>query len=415
MRTVPAMFRSLGHRNYRYWAASDFVSVTGTWMQTLALNWLILRLTHSAGSVGLAVMLQSIPRIALGLWGGGLADRVRTRPLLAATQSAHAVLALVLAAAAFGMIGGIAPLYALALLSGTVAALDGPALGRFAAEIVGRAHLSNALALGSLISSGGRVLGMSLAGALLPVTGIGPLFLLNAVSFAGVLTTIAVVRRGELEPLEPSPPERRGVVAGLAYVGRTPWLLILFALAFVLSMLGRNYQVTMAAMSEGPLHAGAGAYGLLSVTFSLGTIAGGFVAAAAPRLTLRILLAAALATSVLEALAGVVPGLYGFAATMFCIAVGAVLIDTTVSTRAQSDTEPGMRGRVIATQGLVGAGAGGAGGAVLGWLCDALGPQATLVTGGVITTAATACAALALAYARRRHAAPAPVLTAEQA
>nr|BFE89322.1 hypothetical protein GCM10020093_119240 [Planobispora longispora] len=168
-------------------------------------------------------------------------------------------------------------------------------------------------------------------------------------------------------------------------------------MAFVLGALGRNYQVTMAAMSEGPLAAGATGYGVLSVVFAVGAVLGGLYAASRPRLTFRILFAAALITSVGQAISGIVPGLLGFAVMLLPIAAAAVVLDTTVSTRAQLDTEPTMRGRVLAAQTMVGAASGAVGGPVLGMLCDTLGPREALVLAGVITTVVAFTAAVLLA------------------
>ncbi|GAA3131222.1 MFS transporter [Streptosporangium carneum] len=392
-----ATLRSLKHHNYRLWAGADLVSVTGTWMQVLGVNWLILSKTGSAASVGLSLVLQALPTLLLGLWGGALADRLPSRPVVLATQVAHAVLAAVLASVAMSDPASMTPVYGLVLASGVVSAIGGPALGRFGAEVVPREDLPNALALGSVINSGGRILGMSLAGMLLPFTGAGGLFLLNAVSFFAVIASILAMRASEMHRLVHAGENSGSVRAGLAYVLRTPRLLVLLALALVLGSLGRNYQVTMAAMSAGPLDAGAGGYGLLSTVFAIGTVAGGVIAAGRPRLTIGLLLGAALLTSVAQSVSGLMPGMAAFAALILPIAAGAVIIDTTVGTRVQLDSPGDMRGRVIAVQGVVSAAAGAVGGPLLGWLCDELGPRLTLEAAGAATVAATLVAAAALA------------------
>ena len=188
---------------------------------------------------------------------------------------------------------------------------------------------------------------------------------------------------------------------------RTPWLLVVLALSLVLGSLGRNYQVTMAAMSAGPLAAGAGGYGLLSTVFAIGTVVGGFLTASRPRLSIRLLLVAAFAISLLQALSGLMPSLATFAGAMLPIAAGAILVDTAVSARAQLDSPDAMRGRVIAAVGMVGAASGALGGPVLGWLSDAFGPRAALHAGGVACVAATLLAALTLARLSRRPVRPA--------
>ncbi|WP_188187138.1 MFS transporter [Nonomuraea sp. SYSU D8015] len=396
MPSSSSTFRALRHHNYRLWAGADLISVTGTWMQVLGLNWLILQLTGSATSVGLSLVMQALPTLLLGMWGGALADRLPSRPVVIAAQLAQAALAAALAAIALTGVESVLPIYAVALAGGVVTALGGPALGRFGAEVVPPADLPNAMALGSILNSAGRILGMSLAGALLPVTGNGGLFVINATSFFVVIAAVAAMRRAEFHRLAT---ERRpgAVLEGLRYVLRTPWLLVVLALWFVSGSVGRNYQVTMAAMSAGPLEAGAGGYGLLSTVFAVGTVLGGFLAATRPHLTIRLLLITAFATGVAQALSGLMPELWTFAAVMLPIAAGAVAIDTTVSARAQLDSPEPMRGRVIAALSIVSAGAGALGGPLLGRLSDTLGPRIALEIGGVVCVAASLLAAVALA------------------
>ncbi|PZG14373.1 MFS transporter [Nonomuraea aridisoli] len=397
MSPSPSPFRALRHHNYRLWAGADVISVTGTWMQVLGVNWLILTLTGSATSVGLSLVMQALPTLALGMWGGALADRLPARPVVIAAQLAQAALAAALAVIALADVRSVLPIYAVALAGGVVTALGGPALGRFGAEVVPPADLPNAMALGSVLSSAGRILGMSLAGALLPITGNAGLFTLNAATFFVVIAAVAAMRRREFHVLAVAERQPGAVLDGLRYVLRTPWLLAVLALWFVSGSLGRNYQVTMAAMSAGPLASGAGGYGLLSTVFAVGTVLGGFLAASRPRLTIRLLLVTAFVTGVAQALSGLMPSLWTFAAMMVPIAAGAVALDTTVSARAQLDSPEEMRGRVIAALSIVSAGAGALGGPLLGWFSDALGPRVALEIGGVACVASSLLAAAALA------------------
>ncbi|GAA2203812.1 MFS transporter [Nonomuraea monospora] len=390
-------FRALRHHNYRLWAGADIVSVTGTWMQVLGVNWLILTLTGSATSVGLSLVMQALPTLLLGMWGGALADRLPSRPVVVAAQIAQAALAAVLAVIAFSDVRSVLPIYAVALAGGVVNALGGPALGRFGAEVVPPADLPNAMALGSILNSAGRILGMSLAGALLPFTGMGGLFVINAASFFVVIAAVAAMRRAEFHVLAAAGRQPGAVLDGLRYVLRTPWLLAVLALWFVSGSVGRNYQVTMAAMSAGPLESGAAGYGLLSTVFAVGTVLGGFLAATRPHLTLRLLLITTFVTGVAQALSGLMPSVWTFAALMLPIAAGAVALDTTVSARAQLDSPEDMRGRVIAALSIVSAGAGAVGGPLLGRLSDTLGPRIALEVGGVSCVAAALLTAVALA------------------
>ncbi|GAA4871886.1 MFS transporter [Saccharopolyspora cebuensis] len=403
---LETMFRALRHPNYRRWAVADFVSVTGAWMQNLALNWYVLTETGSPGLLGLSLLFQTLPGVLLASWSGALADRWPAKRIIFVTQSLHGLLALVLAACAF-LDGPLAGVYAIALVSGVVSVFDGPALGRFGAQLVAREDLSNALGLGSILSSGGRILGMGLAGALVAVTGVPLLFVLNGLSFIAVLVAIARVRDDQLYPLATSDAARTGVKAGLKYVlGHRP-LVVMFLLSFVLSCLGRNYQVTMAAMANGPLGAGASGYSTLSVVFAVGTVVGGLVAAAFRQLTLSLLLFAAMITSALQFVSGASGTIWQFAAIMFPIAIGAVVLDTATSTRIQLDTDEDMRGRVLAAKAMVTAASGAVGGPLLGWLSEVSGPGWALEVAGIATVLATGVAWLAFARMPERRALPA--------
>ncbi|PSL52959.1 putative MFS family arabinose efflux permease [Saccharothrix carnea] len=391
------MFRALRGRNYRRWAFADLISVTGSWMQLIGLNWVVLESTGSATSVGLSVLLGTLPSVLLGPWAGSLADRLPVHRIILACQALHAVLAALLALVVWRG-APITVVFALTFASGLVTVFDGPALGRFGGQVVSREDLGNAVALGSVLSSTGRILGMSSAAVLAAALGSPALFLINSVSFLAVMAAVLLIRRDELHPLERSPVDRVGVAAGLRYVAASGRLVLLFALGFTLSSLGRNYQVTMAAMSPD-----ATVYGVLSTVFAIGTVLGGLAAAARKVLTVRLLLVVACATSLLQVTSGLVPGMLGFAVVLLPIAAGAVVIDTTMSTRIQLDTADGMRGRLLAVNSAVGAAAGAVGAPLLGWLCEHVGAPETLVLAGALTLIMTVFAASVLATPPHRR------------
>ena len=395
---MPPMARALGNRNFRLWAGADLVSVTGSWMQVFGLNWVVMARTGSATAVGVSVLVSALPALLLGPWAGALADRLDPRRIILTGQSLHAVLAVVLATLVWTD-APIGTLYLLTAVSGLIGVVEGPALGRFGSQVVPRADLGNALAIGSLINSTGRVLGMTSAGIIAAVVGEPALFLINAASFVAVIVAIRAVRSAELYPLAVSTPERAGVAAGLRHVRGDRMLLTLFALGFVLSGLGRNYQVTMAAMAQGPLQAGAAGYGTLSAVFAVGTVLGGLLAARLRELSVPLLFGAAAVTSALQAVSGLAPGLAAFALVILPIAAGAVLIDTVMSTRLQLDSAEDMRGRVLAVQATVAAAAGAVGAPLLGWLCESFGPAPALTMAGVCTLVATGVAVTS--YGRR--------------
>ena len=395
---MQGIFAALRERNFRMWMGAGFVSTTGSWMQTLAINWYVLQSTGSATRMGFTLLLQALPVLVLSSWAGALADRIPGRALLIVTQLAHASLAVGLAAVAVGHLG-IGPVYLISLAGGLVNAIEAPAMGRFTSSTVSPARLGNALSLGSLSNSAGRIIGMSLGGVAVAAVGPAPLFAGNAVSFLAVIGALLVIRTHDAAPVEGG---TGGVREGLRYLLRQPMVLIALGLAAVLGSLGRNYQVTMAAMSNGPLHAGASGYGLLSTIFAIGTVLGGLAAARRSHLGYRTLVGAGLIASTLQLVLGLVHGVWAFGTLLLPIAACAVLIDTTVATRVQLDTRVDMRGRVLAALSMTSALSGALGGQLLGWLCEAAGPRGTLVLAGALTAIASVAAGVAFA-ARGRH------------
>ncbi|NJP32360.1 MFS transporter [Micromonospora thermarum] len=398
-------FAALRHRNYRIWAAAGFVSVVGTWMQVLGVNWYVLAETGSATSMGLAILLQAIPTLLLSAWGGALADRLPARPLLIGAQGAHAALAAGLAVVAATGAGGLPAIYAISLASGAVSAIEGPMMGRWASTLVDRDTLGNALALGSLTNSAGRILGMSAGAVVVAAAGPALLFAVNAASFVAVVVALCAVRERDRYAPEPvdAAPDSGGIRAGFRYLLRQPVVLVALALSFVLGSLGRNYQVTMAAMSDGPLGGGAAGYGLLSTVFAVGTVLGALVAARRRDLGYGVLIGAGLLASALQIVAGLAPGTLSFAAVILPVAAAAVVIDTTVGTRAQLDTDYAMRGRVLGALAVTGSVSAAVGAPLLGWLSEHAGPRQTLVLAGAVTVVAAAAAGVALDRLRERR------------
>ncbi|HEU4674605.1 MAG TPA: MFS transporter [Motilibacteraceae bacterium] len=386
----------------RRWAAADLLSVTGSWMQGVALSWLVLQRTGSTAALGLTLTVAAAPSLVLGLWGGALADRLDARRVLPWTQGfAGALAALLTVLAATGR-AGVPAVWALAVVGGLVRVVEGPLLGRYGAQLFGRRDLAAGLALGAATESTGRVVGMALAGVVVAAVGPAAVFGLNALSYGAVVLALLRIAPDQLHPLERSAPERAGVRPGLRYLAGHPELLVTFGLALALGTFGRNFQVTMAAMARGPLHTGPAGYGLFSTAFALGALSGALLATRLRPRTLPVLLGAGALAGLLQAASGASPTPTVFLAVMVPVAGCAVVLDTAVQARVHLRSAGELRGRVLAVHGLVGAAAGAMGGPLLGWVCDALGPRAALAMGGSV--AVLACAVAAVVFARLRRA-----------
>jgi MFS family permease len=380
-------FRALQVRNYRLYALGNLVSITGTWMQLVAQNWLVLRLTGSGTALGVTIALQAIPGVLFSLHGGAIADRFPKRRVLVATQAMLALLAAALATLVATGAVELWMVYALAVAVGCVCAVDLPTAAAFGTELVAPEDLPNAAALGAAANSMGRIVGMALAGIAVATVGVAPVFLANAVSYLAVVAALLAVRPAEMRMAHGGAGDRR-IRHAFRAIRRMPVLVGTLVLAFVVAAFGRNYQLTMATMSMSVLHRGASGYGTLSTVFAVGAFAGALVAARLTRVGMRVLIAAAAAAGALELMAATMPDLGTFAACILPIAVVAVLFDTALGVVVALGVDHAIRGRALALLAMTSTGGAAIGGPLLGWSVQHLGTRLTLGAAGVTSLVA---------------------------
>ena len=386
-------FRSLHVRNYRLFASGQVVSLTGTWMQRVAQDWLVLSLTHSAAAMGLTTALQFLPMLLFGMYGGVLADRYPKRLLLIGTQVAGGVAAGVLGV--LTVTGVVAPwqVYVLAFLFGTVAALDTPTRQAFVVELVGPADLPNAIGLNSAIFNSARIVGPAVAGVLIAVVGTGSVFLLNAVSYVAPVIALMLIRDTELHGGKRVARAKGQARAGLSYVRSRPELLMPIILIGVVGMFGLNFQMTLALMAKGTFHRDAAAYGFLSAALAVGSLIGALMAARRTRPRHRTLYAAAFTFGLLEFLDAFVPSYWLLVVMLVPTGAAILTMTTSANSMCQLFSAPSMRGRVMALYVLVFLGGTPFGAPAIGVFAEALGPRSSLYIGGAVTMlAAVGCA-----------------------
>jgi MFS family permease len=267
-------FRSLRHRNFRLYVTGQIISLTGTWMQSVAQGWLMHRLTHSAFWLGLLGFTQFLPVMLLSLWAGAVIDRMDRRRLLCMTQGAFLVQAVVLATAV--TTGVVQPWMVLVLAGvfGTVNAFDMPARHSFVVEMAGRDDLSNAIALNSAVFNSARIVGPAVAGVLLATVGEGGCFWLNALSYVAVLATLARMDLPRREFLRRGPSLGAGLAEGVRYAWASRPLRNLLLLLGVTAGIGFQYQLLLPVYARDLLHAGPRVYGLLLTAFGAGALLG---------------------------------------------------------------------------------------------------------------------------------------------
>jgi MFS family permease len=401
-------FRSLRVRNYRLYFVGQIVSMSGTWMQSVAQAWLVLELTGSGIALGTVTALQFLPTLVLGSWGGLIADRMDKRRLLVWTQSASALCALILGLLAVTHVVTLWMVYALALGLGLVTMIDMPTRQTFVMEMVGREHLTNAVSLNGVIVNASRILGPAVAGVLIATVGVGICFLVNAGSFIAVIAGLLMMRTTELYRTKTTTRERGQLREGFRYVWRTPELRTPLLLMAVVGAIAYNFSVLLPLMVRFAFHAGAGAFGVLFSVMGAGAVVGGLAVAAWGKVSRRVLAVAAIALGVSLAVAAVVPTLGLEMAAMLPIGVAGTAFIAMSNSLLQLGAVPEMRGRVMGLFAVVFLGTTPIGGPLMGWIAEHLGPRPAMSIAAGVTTAAGAITFLVLRRARMKPAVEEP-------
>jgi MFS family permease len=388
------MFRSLRVRNYRLFFFGQLVSLTGTWMQQVGQDWLVLRLTNQALPLGITLALQFAPMLVLGAWAGVVADRLDKRRLLLATQVAMASLALVLGVlTATGAIR-LWMVYALALLLGCATAFDMPTRQAFVSEMVGLDHVTNAVGLNSAVFNSARVVGPAVAGVLITAVGIAPAFLINAVSYLAVIAGLLAMDPARLHRLPPVDRAGGQVRAGLRYVWSNRVLRSTIALVAVVGALGLNYRVALPLLARFTFGGDASAYGALASIMAAGAVVGALAAARRGRPSRALLLGSVAAFGLLSLVAAAAPTLIAEAIVLAPLGLAMMTFLATANSTLQLASSPEMRGRVMALYGLVFLGSTPVGGLLGGWMAGQFGPRSILLLSGVSSLAAAGLAAV---------------------
>lgn len=389
---------ALRSRNYRTYVLGQVFANLGTWMQSIAQDWLVLSLTHSATAVGITMALQFLPILVLGVQGGALADRWPKRRLLLGTQLANAVLTGALAVLTVSGAVRVTEVYAFALLSGFVFVVDGPARQSFVGEVVPAADLRGAISLNSAVFQSTRLIGPALAGVLVETVGTGWAFAANALCYVG--PTIALLRvRGVTSPRDARTQEApSGALRDTArYVLARPRVALTITLVAVVGTLGLNYPVVLTAMASRTFSGSAGTYALFNILLAIGSVSGAVLAGGLSRSRLRWIVLACAAFGAAQACAALAPDLPSFLALLAMMGATNLAFQAMANSSVQLWVDPHMRGRVMGLYMLVFAGGTPLGAPVIGALTNAFGPR----LGMFVCGAAPAVAAVTVVIAQR--------------
>jgi MFS family permease len=403
---VSPTFRSLRNPNYRLYAAGGLVSNTGTWMQRVAQDWLVLQLTANSGAaLGITTGLQFLPFLLLGPFSGLIADRVPKQRLLQLTNLGMAAPAAVLGLLAVTGSAQIWHVYVLAFVLGVAAAFDAPARQSFVSEIVDTDDLTNAVGLNSASFNAARLVGPAIAGVLIAAFGGGAVatgwvILLNAMSYAAPILTLRGMDSSQLDSPALTHRGPGAIREGFAYVRARPDLLLILAVVFSAGTFGLNFQMTSALMATEIFDKGPREYGVLGSFLAVGSLTGALLAARREHVRQRLVIVSGLVFGALVTISGLMPSYLTFALLTPLIGISALTLITSANAYMQLHTEAGVRGRVMALYMMIFMGGTPVGAPVIGWIGEAFGARWTLIIGGLLTIAGITLASLLFARAR---------------
>jgi MFS family permease len=396
LRRLPRVFR---HRNYRLFFAGQAVTLMGTWVQTVALSWLVYRLTHSVFLLGVVTFASQAPIFFITPFAGMIADRHDRRSVFMVTRALGMLQAAILTLLTLTNNIEINTIIVLALVLGVITAVETPVRQSFTVDMVGREDLRQAIAFNAMMFNLARTIGPAIGGVIVAALGEGLCFLLNTVSFGAVLTSLFLMRL-KSRVIRPKTHPWFDLKQGFQYVTRHPHIRMVLLLATICSCFGTSYLALMPAFAQDILHQGADGLGYIISAFGLGAVSGAILVS---RLHERHL---ALTPTIMAVLLGV--SLIGFANTQSLVLALLLVVPTgfgylgiavSSNTQVQTLSEDAMLGRVMAFYAMGALGSPPFGALLLGYISDLIGVRSAFMLSGAICLIA---AGLSLGSLRRR-------------
>lgn len=383
-----SMFRSLRVRNYRLFFFGQLVSLTGSWMQTVALAWLVLELTNSGVALGMVTAMQFLPMLLAGLSGGLIADRFDKRHILLVTQGAMAAVAIFLTIATWTGVVRMWMIYPVALLSGLLSTIDNPTNQAFIVELVGRRDIGNAIGLGSAAVQASRAVGPAIAGVLIASMGTEICFFIDALSYIAAIVSLVAMRTGELQRSQRLHSMKGRTLEVVAYVWASAVLRSTTLIMAIVGMLAFQQTVVLPLIARNTFGGNAETYGLLAAAVGLGSLAGALVAASRLEPTGTMLVRSGMMFGAVTVVAASAPSLVSMLAVLVLVGGTGVTFVATAKALMQLQSNSLIQGRVMALFVLAFLGTTPVGGPFVGLVSEHVGPRVGLGLGGVATLGA---------------------------
>ncbi len=402
---VGATFRALRNRNYRLYYIGQTISLSGTWLQTIAQALLVLELTGSKVALGTVTMLQFLPITIFVLIAGVIADRVPKRNFIVATTLLAMAQAVLLTVLVWSGRVELWHVYALAPVLGIANAFQQPTRQAFVVEMVGRDDLPNAVALNSGMFNGARLIGPAIGGLIIAAFGLKYAFLLNSVTFVPVLVGLLMIDTSKLYKMDTKRPWRNPITdlrEGLSYAFRTPAALLIIILVAIVGTFGYNFTVMLPLLSEFVLDRGSTGLGFMTAAVGLGALTSALLLAGRAQATKFTLFVGGAAFAVLLAASALSQWYALTLLLLLALGMANTAFAATANTSLQLAVPDYLRGRVMALYMLLFAGSTPIGGFLTGYMAEHLGVSTALTINASVCAAGMA---IGLAYYVRNRAA----------
>ncbi len=382
-RYAQGTFLSLRVRNYRLYYVGQVISITGTFMQSIAQDWLVLKLSNSGLALGAVTALQYLPILLLGPYGGLVADRYSKRKILCVTQGAAGVLALVLGGLVLTGWVQLWMVFVLAGALGVITIFDNPARQTFVVELVGEADLKNAVTLYSVMFNLCRIIGPTIAGVLIALVGMTLCFFFNGISYVAVIVMLLRMNPADLKVAPPPQPTKGQLREGWRYAMSSPLLRTTLLMMAIIGTLTYEFSVSLPLMARFAFQGDASSYALLTASLGAGAVIGGLMIAGQRQVSGGRMVWNALLFGAAVTAAALMPSLWVAAAALVAVGICSISYNTLANSLLQLESSPQMRGRMMGFWSIAVLGSATFGGPLVGWVGQLLGPRWAMGLGGV--------------------------------
>ncbi len=379
-------FTSLRHYNYRLYWISQLISVTGTWMQNVALAWLVVTITGSPVALGTATAFQFLPILLLSLFAGVITDRLTKRKIIIWTQSLSALQAVILWILVASKVITIFEIYALSLFIGLINALDQPARQSFVAEMVPDQDVGNAIALNSLLFNAARTIGPAIAGVTIVLVGVAPAFMINALSFLAIIVALLMMKKSllRISTIKIQSNMKEGLKEGVAFAMNEPAILSILIVLIFLGTFGYNFSTILPLIAKYVLHGGPEVFGAVTSALGIGSMIGALLVAGRQKPTRRFIYTYATIFSVIDI--GIsLSRTYELTLILIVgLGVASIAYIASTNTSLQMNSPPELRGRIMGLYVAIFAGSTPIGALFTGFMADWIGTAPMIFTEGII-------------------------------